>query len=382
MAMKMPLLSVALLLYRSNYQAKRALLSAALPALYSSAEVELLILDNNPGADRSLVKKLERDNIRYLPNYPNVGAMGSIIRAWQEARGDYFLLLGDDDFLDCFFIEKILESGELIGTGNCDIVASSPTEFEEPGVIRRLARSKQDCDLMSSPRSPHRSTTCGHFRYLNYLFYSIIRKDRVMLDTAFSYWAYCPGYITFLDWPIADGYVLCHQIKQLSYGYFVYNRQNWPTVTTEKETSWASRELKIFKSGLFKGYMKSMPDQQGAILKKIHMAAVATGYFRHLGMHYLNKQAGFVLKDFLEGASLVLKQCYVAGISIKGQPLSEACIPSFEALEDIIKYLCIPLREHLTYGEDLAKFLLTDCATTEKRDLEVLIDACRQRAGA
>jgi len=371
-------LTIALCLYRQGLEADRAVLSAVLPAISDDSSVELLVLDNNPDADRHLIKSLVRDNIRYLPNDVNLGMPGSHLRAWSEARGQYVIILGDDDYLDPFFVEKVIQANNLTLSDDYDIVASSPTEFESAGLVRRLARNEQDVLLLSAATPQERVQASMNWRYLNYLFYSAFRRDRVILDTYFYFTAYCPGYITGLDWTVSDGFALCHQIKQLDYGYYIYNRANW-AIATQK--IWVQREIDAFKQDLIPELGEVMPDAEVFALQTMKLAAVATAYFHQLGQAYHRAYGqDFDLREFYNGAVHVLKNRYLVEMALDGVSLADLCQPTPESLSNLIGLLCNTLSPGLKHGKELADFLIPRGGEPMGSNYNDLISAYKRRS--
>jgi abequosyltransferase len=82
-------------------------LRTALEGIFSqagafSAEVEVIVCDNasSDGTPAVLEEALARGwPLRVLRNPQNIGPDANFLRCWQEARGRYFLLLGDDDLM-------------------------------------------------------------------------------------------------------------------------------------------------------------------------------------------------------------------------------------------------------------------------------------------
>jgi glycosyltransferase involved in cell wall biosynthesis len=72
--------------------------AAILPQL--TDETELLISDNSPDnltQDYVTAELLGKENVRYNHNQVNLGADGNFLYLMKNARGKYFLLIGDDD---------------------------------------------------------------------------------------------------------------------------------------------------------------------------------------------------------------------------------------------------------------------------------------------
>ena len=73
--------------------------------------VELIVSDNN-SADSSeeVVKKYiaQGCDIRYIKNKENIGAAGNVFQCYQQAKGKYLLILGDDDIFSDGSINSII----------------------------------------------------------------------------------------------------------------------------------------------------------------------------------------------------------------------------------------------------------------------------------
>lgn len=96
-----PLLTIAIPTYnRSRYL--RELLSALHDQVARESRVELIISDNaSPDDTPSVVAEFQQRGlpVRYLRNEENIGADGNFLQCFEEARGKYFWLFGDDDIL-------------------------------------------------------------------------------------------------------------------------------------------------------------------------------------------------------------------------------------------------------------------------------------------
>jgi abequosyltransferase len=94
-----PLLTIAVPTYnRSRYLGE--LLEALRPQLADEGRVELLIFDNaSPDDTPAVVEDFCRRGLafRYCRNETNLGADGNFVRCYEEARGEYVWILGDDD---------------------------------------------------------------------------------------------------------------------------------------------------------------------------------------------------------------------------------------------------------------------------------------------
>jgi len=345
-------LTIGLCLYRSDYYARRAFFSAYVPVSQSD-DIELLVLDNQPKADRSFIISLLADNVRYIPHATNVGSFGNQLRAWREAKGEFILFLCDDDFLDPFFFENLGEASISSFQVDCDVIASAPTEFERHSDVRRLSRNPDDISALADSSIQRRLRACLGWRYSNYLLWSMYRRKNIVLDVQFSFYAFCPGYLVGLDWPTTDGIILAHQVQQLEYGYYVYNRANWPT---SGDASWVARELQSYRKGVI-SKSAALPDAAIMALRTVNMAAIATAYFLALLQVYQKRSLSFDVQGYLDSVSILLQKCYLSQVRFQGLEWSNVCQPSTESLRRLIQTLSAPLVDQLVYGEKLYEYL-------------------------
>lgn len=73
--------------------------------------VELLVVDNHSNDDtRKVVKKIKNSRVRYIRNRKNIGMMNNWNKCIKHAKGNYIVILGDDDVLHSNFIEESLKA--------------------------------------------------------------------------------------------------------------------------------------------------------------------------------------------------------------------------------------------------------------------------------
>jgi glycosyltransferase involved in cell wall biosynthesis len=116
---------------------------AALAQSYRN--IEVLVSDNASTDDTlAVLGSIEDDRLRVLSSTANVGAGGNFAKCIGEARGDYLVLVSDDNFLDPTFLEKCvrlirMEPGLPIVLAAYDVVVFDEYyENEErlvPGVL-------------------------------------------------------------------------------------------------------------------------------------------------------------------------------------------------------------------------------------------------------
>ena len=106
-----PLLTIAIPTYsRSNYLAQ--LLSALVPQLVDTPNVELIISDNaSPDDTPALVDDFRKNGLQltYIRNGTNIGPDANFLQCFERANGKYVWIVGDDDIVLPTAIEKILK---------------------------------------------------------------------------------------------------------------------------------------------------------------------------------------------------------------------------------------------------------------------------------
>lgn len=104
------------------------LLAGALDSVISScgsADAEILVCDDSPdGQNRQVVmeKSLSHPRVRYLHNENRLGLDANIKRCFDEARGDYVLVMGEDDHLTGIAVLRIFDA---VRDGSPDVVVTN-----------------------------------------------------------------------------------------------------------------------------------------------------------------------------------------------------------------------------------------------------------------
>lgn len=123
-----PLLTIAIPTYkRASYL--RELLVVLFDQLLCESRVELIISDNDsPDETPAVVNEFVKQGlqIRYLRNEANVGADANFLQCFDQARGKYVWIFGDDDIIVPDGIAKILK---LLAMGEHSLVYVSPYWF-------------------------------------------------------------------------------------------------------------------------------------------------------------------------------------------------------------------------------------------------------------
>jgi glycosyltransferase involved in cell wall biosynthesis len=108
MSTRKPLVSIGLPTYNRAVSLKRAVESAL---AQDFADLELVISDNaSTDATQTICEDFcRRDNrVRYLRQASNIGLTANFQAAWKAARGDFFMWLADDDWIDRDYVSRCL----------------------------------------------------------------------------------------------------------------------------------------------------------------------------------------------------------------------------------------------------------------------------------
>jgi glycosyltransferase involved in cell wall biosynthesis len=109
--MDKPLVTIAIPTYNRAHSYLRGVVEAALAQTWEPLEV---LIGDNASTDETpeVIASFEDPRIRHLRHPENIGANGNFNRLLEEARGEWFLLLHDDDLVDPLFVETCLRARE------------------------------------------------------------------------------------------------------------------------------------------------------------------------------------------------------------------------------------------------------------------------------
>ena len=127
-----PLVTIAIPTYnRADYFLKQALKSA-LDQTYQN--IEIIVSDNcSTDNTESVVRDFSDSKIQYFRQTTNIGANNNFNFCVQVAKGEYFLLLQDDDLIDPDFIEVCLKGASY--ATNYGIIRTGTRIIDEGGSI-------------------------------------------------------------------------------------------------------------------------------------------------------------------------------------------------------------------------------------------------------
>lgn len=135
-----PLVTIGIPTYnRADGYLREAIKSAS---AQTYADIEIVVSDNCSVDDtESVVKQFADERIRYFKHESNIGANNNFNFCLEQARGDYFLLLHDDDLIDPDFVETCMDraGGDtgigIIRTGTRAIDADGRVLSEMPNEV-------------------------------------------------------------------------------------------------------------------------------------------------------------------------------------------------------------------------------------------------------
>jgi glycosyltransferase involved in cell wall biosynthesis len=135
-----PLVTIAIPTYNRADGFLRQALESARNQTYP--KLDIIVSDNcSPDNTATLVTNIADPRIRYFKHHVNIGSNNNFNFCLKEARGDYFLLLCDDDLIDDDFIETCMKAAKyssdvgIIRTGTRVIDANNQLLRESPNMV-------------------------------------------------------------------------------------------------------------------------------------------------------------------------------------------------------------------------------------------------------
>jgi glycosyltransferase involved in cell wall biosynthesis len=169
-----PLLTIAIPTY-NRARFLNELLKVLCEQLLSEPRVELIISDNASIDETPAVVQEYRDRglqLQYLRNASNLGADSNILNCFEQARGKYVWIMGDDDLVLTDAIHKIVSYLEV---KEYDLVYVNSYSFEDPNSPRALSAPKKPVEI----ENPKEFVRRVHV-FLTFISGNIVNKDRVM----------------------------------------------------------------------------------------------------------------------------------------------------------------------------------------------------------
>jgi len=106
-------------------------------------DLEVLVCDNasTDGTDE-YIASLSDERLRYVRHETNIGANANFNSCLENASGDYFMLLHDDDLIDPGFVSRCVAA--LAGRGDVGVVRSGARVIDAAGKV--LSQNRTDTD--------------------------------------------------------------------------------------------------------------------------------------------------------------------------------------------------------------------------------------------
>ncbi|MEX2534104.1 MAG: glycosyltransferase family 2 protein [Trueperaceae bacterium] len=140
-----PLVTIGIPTYNRADGYLRQALDSALGQTYPNCEI--VVSDNCSSDDTSsLVRSKADERLRYFRHERNIGANNNFNFCLEQARGEYFLLLHDDDLIDPDFVESCIAAKR--GTGEVGIIRTGTRVIDHENQVG--ARKVNGCDGLSS----------------------------------------------------------------------------------------------------------------------------------------------------------------------------------------------------------------------------------------
>jgi abequosyltransferase len=188
-----PLLTIAIPTY-NRVLYLRQLLSALFDQLISETRVDLVICDNaSPDDTPALVEEyLQRGlPIRYLRNSTNIGADANFLQCFEQARGKYVWIFGDDDIIVPGGLSTILSS---LAKKDYDLVyvGSFPLQDTLQFDAVKSIKAVEFEDAEPFVKRVH--------VYFTFISGNIVNKDRVLAQKPASFLAMVGSNLVQLTW--------------------------------------------------------------------------------------------------------------------------------------------------------------------------------------
>ncbi|MFN6946983.1 MAG: glycosyltransferase family 2 protein [Cytophagaceae bacterium] len=170
-----PLVTIAIPTYNRANTFLRFSLESALKQTYPN--IEIIVADNcSTDNTEELVKSYKDNRIRYFRHDKNIGANNNFNFCLEQARGDNFQLLQDDDLIDEDFIETCINKlnqngGEtgIIRTGTRIIDSEGNIISEVPNLVEGLSTKEFFLGWFANKTSPYLCSTLFNTKSLKEL---------------------------------------------------------------------------------------------------------------------------------------------------------------------------------------------------------------------
>lgn len=170
-----PLLTLAIPTYNRGVFL-RQFLDSVRDQLPSNSEVELMISDNASTDDTAGIMKEELQrgtHLTYIRNQENIGPDGNFLQCYERASGKYVWIMGDDDVLGPYALQRIVE---CLSADEFDLIYLTPLGFD--GFYAPPQNSFPTQHNVRTFDDPERFVRRVHL-FLTMLSANIVNKDRV-----------------------------------------------------------------------------------------------------------------------------------------------------------------------------------------------------------
>jgi glycosyltransferase involved in cell wall biosynthesis len=187
-----PLVTIAIPTYNRAGSYLKQSLESALSQTY--ANIEIIVSDNcSTDNTETFVKEYPDARVRYFRQKENIGVVKNTAFCLDQAKGDYFLLLQDDDLVDADFIETCIknvcnnQSVGIIRTGVRLINDEGDLIYETPNMVGGLStvefirawfnsKPKASMHLCSTLFNTQRLKETGGFKSKHFLFDDVMTE--------------------------------------------------------------------------------------------------------------------------------------------------------------------------------------------------------------
>ena len=207
----LPLVSVGLPTFNRASSLTKAV-NSVLQQTYPN--IQLIISDNaSTDETQSICEKFSQDDQRvtYIRQKANLGAANNFTEVLRQSTGEYFMWLGDDDWIDPSYISECIK--ELIEHSDYSLVAGKPLSY----VKRKLAYEDIALNLM---HEDGRNRLLSYYKQVgeNGVFYGLMRRNQIskipMSNTMGG------------DWLMIGSLAFLGKIKTISH-VSVHRESNW-----------------------------------------------------------------------------------------------------------------------------------------------------------
>jgi len=135
----LPLVSIGIPTYNRADSYLKGALTSALSQTYPN--IEIIVSDNASGdSTETLVGSFNDPRIKYYKQSRNIGGLNNANFCVQQANGDYFLLLHDDDLIDSDFVEVSMAAVDY--NTDVGIILTGTRLIDEAGTVIREDTNK------------------------------------------------------------------------------------------------------------------------------------------------------------------------------------------------------------------------------------------------